>query len=163
MFSSYKRPLAVGGACVPHLVIVAVALLWAVPGISAPKTDIVLFTNGDRLTGEIKSLRRGQLNLNTEATGTIGIEWDKISGVVSKQNIQVETSSGTRYFGELTYLFVTNHGGFGTNVNEPCTRFRENAQVGASMTVRVTRSNMNGSYAGFPSVRVGLCRAKNRY
>jgi hypothetical protein len=55
------------------------------------------------LTGEIKSLRRGQLNLNTEATGTIGIEWDKISGVVSKQNIQVETSNGTRYFGELEY------------------------------------------------------------
>lgn len=46
-------------------------------------------------------MKRGQLNLNTEATGTIGIEWDKVSGVISNQRIQLETSSGTRYFGHL--------------------------------------------------------------
>ena len=68
---------------------------------AAAKTDIVIFNNGDKLTGEFRSLKRGQLNLNTEATGTIGIEWNKISNVVSNQRIQVETSNGTRYFGTL--------------------------------------------------------------
>jgi hypothetical protein len=70
--------------------------VWA-----APKTDIIIFNNGDRLTGEIKSLERGRLNFNTDATGTIAIEWDKISNIISTQYIQVETSSGSRYFGQL--------------------------------------------------------------
>ena len=68
---------------------------------AAPKTDIIIFHNGDRLTGELKSLQRGRLNLNTDATGTIAIEWDKIARVISNQNVQVETSSGARYFGHL--------------------------------------------------------------
>ena len=76
-------------------------LICALPSSAASKTDTVTFRNGDKLTGEIKSLDRGQLNLNTEATGTIGIEWDKVSSVVSKQRIQVEINNGTRYFGSL--------------------------------------------------------------
>ena len=84
------------------LLIGALFLLWVLPSSAASKTDTVIFKNGDKLTGEVKSLKRGQLNLNTEATGTIGIEWDKISSVASKQRIQVEISNGSRYFGSLT-------------------------------------------------------------
>ena len=87
----------------PRLLLVVLASLWLLPVSAAPKTDVVIFKNGDKLTGEFKSLRRGRLNLNTDATGTIAIEWDKISGVVSNQNIQVETSNGTRHFGSLTF------------------------------------------------------------
>ena len=76
---------------------------WAVSSAAAPKTDIVLFKNGDKLTGEFKSMKRGLLNLNTDATGTIGIEWDKISSIVSSQNIQVEIDSGIRYFGTIAH------------------------------------------------------------
>ena len=85
----------------------AFLLLLAVVGTSsslanaAPKTDIIIFNNGDRLTGELKSLQRGRLSLNTDATGTIAIEWDKIARVISNQNVQVETMSGARYFGHL--------------------------------------------------------------
>ena len=100
-----------------YLVLVASVSLWALPASSASKTDIVIFKNGDKLTGEIKSLKRGQLNLNTEATGTIGIEWDKVSSVISNQRIQVEVSNGTRYFGSLassenisSITVVTNDG-----------------------------------------------------
>lgn len=85
-----------------NLLIGAFLSLCAHPSSAAAKTDTVIFKNGDKLTGEIKSLQRGQLNLNTEAAGTIGIEWNKVSSVVSKQRIQVEISSGTRYFGSLT-------------------------------------------------------------
>jgi hypothetical protein len=77
----------------------------------------VYFKNGDKLTGEIRSLGRGRLNLNTDATGTIAIEWDKISGIVSDQHIQFETSSGIRYFGSVKtsekvseIIVVTNNG-----------------------------------------------------
>jgi hypothetical protein len=81
--------------------LMALPLIWAISANAAPKTDIVHFKNGDKLTGEVKSLRRGRLSLNTTATGTITIEWDKIAGVESNQNIQVETVNGIRYFGHL--------------------------------------------------------------
>ena len=100
-----------------HFLVIALLSVWAVPASAAPKTDIVLFKNGDRLTGELISLKRGRLNLNTHATGTIGIEWDKVEGVISDQHIQVETGSGIRYFGTLTategeasVIVVTNTG-----------------------------------------------------
>ena len=94
-------PCATNKNGLSNLVLVAALFLWAFPANAKAKTDIVTFRNGDKLTGELKSLNRGQLNLNTDATGTIGIEWDKVSSVVSEQRIQVEMSSGARYFGNL--------------------------------------------------------------
>ena len=82
---------------------------FSLPATAAPKTDIVIFKNGDRLTGEVKSLQRGRLSLNTDATGTISIEWEKISNVISNQYIQVELSSGTRFFGNLATTQETSH------------------------------------------------------
>ncbi len=73
----------------------------SLPTFAAPKTDIVIFKNGDKLTGELKSLKRGRLSFNTDATGTISIEWAEIRQIESLQNIQVETRTGTRYFGHL--------------------------------------------------------------
>ena len=89
-----------------HLVAIMLCLCifgtLSLPAAAAPKTDIIIFNNGDRLTGEIKSLKRGLLSFNTDATGTISIEWDKVSKLISNQYIQVETSRGARYFGQLT-------------------------------------------------------------
>ncbi len=102
MFSLELRLGAAARSCLPHLLLITLSSLLALPASAAPKTDIVFFKNGDKLTGEIRSLKRGRLNLNTDATGTIGIEWEKISGVVSNQTIQVETAIGIRYFGVLT-------------------------------------------------------------
>ncbi len=97
--------------------LIALLSLFVLPANAAPKTDVVIFKNGDKLTGELKSLKRGQLFLNTDATGTIGIEWNRVSNVISNQQIQVETSNGTRYFGILatsddaaTIVVVTDDG-----------------------------------------------------
>ena len=64
--------------------------------------DVVIMKNGDRLTGEVKSLERGKLRFDTDATGTIPIEWDEVDYLSSEQNIQVETEDGSRYLGRLT-------------------------------------------------------------
>lgn len=64
-------------------------------------TDVVVFTNGDRLTGEVKLLERGKLRFKTAATDTISIEWDDVASLKSDQNIQVETESGDRFLGHL--------------------------------------------------------------
>ncbi len=117
MFSHDLMRCAAAKSCLLHLLLITFSSLWALAANAAPKTDIVIFKNGDRLTGEIRSLKRGRLNLNTDATGTIAIEWDKISGIVSDQHIQIETASGIRFFGNLAYsdkvseiIVVTNNG-----------------------------------------------------
>lgn len=78
-----------------------ILLAFLFSGIGHAKTDVVVFNNGDRLTGEVKSLERGRLQFKTEATDTINIEWDNVAYLRSDQNIQVETVEGVRYLGYL--------------------------------------------------------------
>jgi hypothetical protein len=68
---------------------------------AAPRTDIVVFQNGDRLTGEIKGLEQGQLEFKTDSAGTVYIEWDKLVSVQTSQYLEVETSRGERHFGSV--------------------------------------------------------------
>lgn len=65
------------------------------------KTDIVVMTNGDRITGEVKSLSRGLLQYSTNAMGTVQIQWDSIASVTSVNDFEVELDSGERIFGSL--------------------------------------------------------------
>ena len=81
--------------------LLCVALLAVMPTVSFAKEDVVIFDNGDRLTGELKSLERGRLRFKTEATDTISIEWDNVAFLSSVQNIQLETVDGRRYLGHI--------------------------------------------------------------
>jgi len=81
-----------------HLATVIIALA---AGNALASTDVVTFKNGDRLTGEVKSLDRGQLSFDSDPTGTIDIEWEKVAYISVDQDIQVETQSGLRYFGQI--------------------------------------------------------------
>src|SRR5262245_18555298 len=67
---------------------------------AAPKTDVLEFLNGDRLTGEFKGLDRGKLSFKTDATDTISIEWDKVASLKTSQMVEVELASGVRYCGQ---------------------------------------------------------------
>ena len=51
------------------------------------KTDIVVMSNGDRITGEVKSLSRGLLQYSTNAMGTLQIQWDSIASVTSVSQV----------------------------------------------------------------------------
>ena len=82
-------------------ILMSALLLLGVPSVASAGTDVVVFDNGDRLTGEIKSLERGKLRFKTEATDTISIEWDNVAFLSSDQNIQVETYDGRRFLGHL--------------------------------------------------------------
>lgn len=66
-----------------------------------PKTDRITLYNGDRITGEIKSMTEGQLELSTDAMNTIHIEWQEIARIESKYNYQIRLSNGQRYYGEI--------------------------------------------------------------
>jgi putative salt-induced outer membrane protein YdiY len=89
-------PVAVGLAA-----LLAVLVGWPRPVAAAPKTDIVVLINGDRITGEIKGLEYNRLRFSTSHMGTIYIEWDKIARVQSDQYLLLERSDGVRYYGQL--------------------------------------------------------------
>jgi hypothetical protein len=67
----------------------------------AAKTDLVVLTNGDRITGEVKQLSYGQLQFKTDDIGTLNIEWDKIRSLTTTQLLLIEMVSGQRYYGRL--------------------------------------------------------------
>lgn len=68
---------------------------------AAAGSDVVEFINGDRLTGEAKSLDRGRLQFDTDATGVISIEWKQVAYLTVDGKIQVETQDGERFYGPL--------------------------------------------------------------
>ena len=41
--------------------------------VAAPKTDVVVLKNGDKITGEVKTLERGRLEFSTDSMGTVYI------------------------------------------------------------------------------------------
>ena len=65
------------------------------------KTDVVTLGNGDRITGEVKRLDRGRLEFSTDDAGTLYLEWDKLVGVVAARYVEVVTSDGRRFLGQL--------------------------------------------------------------
>lgn len=76
-------------------------LLCLAPAVLAAKTDVVRLINGDDVTGEVKSLEFSELRYSTDSMGTVSIEWEEIVSLTSNQSLQVEVTSGTRYFGNL--------------------------------------------------------------
>ena len=57
--------------------------------------------NGDRFTGEIKGMSRGQLDFKTDDAGRLSIEWIKIARLTSTHLFEVELGSGKKYYGTL--------------------------------------------------------------
>ena len=82
-----------------YLLLLVLNPLLAVSALAAPRTDVVVLLNGDRLTGEVKELVQGKLEFKTDTAGTLYIEWDKVASLQSQQRLQVELGSGERHFG----------------------------------------------------------------
>ena len=82
------------------LAAVTFVLVMSVPAY-AQKTDIITLANGDRITGEIKGLDKGRLELSTDDMGTINIEWDNIVQISSPRVFEVETTDGRRLLGTI--------------------------------------------------------------
>jgi hypothetical protein len=72
------------------------------PALLAAKTDVVVLKNGDKITGDIKSLSRGKLEFSTDSMGTVYIEWDDIEALFSDTGQAVELTNGQRFYGPLS-------------------------------------------------------------
>ena len=64
--------------------------------------DSLVFTNGNYMTGEIKSMNKGVLIIETAYSDTdFNIEWNQISFLFSTQNFHFTLVDGTRVIGQL--------------------------------------------------------------
>ena len=68
---------------------------------AAEKTDIIVLTNNDRVTGEIRSLTNGLLTYKTDDMGTLSVEWERIKRISSSWPFILEDLVGQRYTGAL--------------------------------------------------------------
>jgi Protein of unknown function, DUF481 len=80
---------------------VCLAVALATSGAAHGQSDVALFKNGDRLTGEIKSLDRGRVSFDTPTTGVINLEWDDIGQLLSTTTFELTLDSGERIYGTL--------------------------------------------------------------
>jgi hypothetical protein len=87
---------------VRRVLLAAAILVAAFPASAREKTDVVVLRNGDRITGEIKGMSRGKLDLLTDDAGRLSIEWDKVRTVSSTHQYEVELRSGVRIYGALS-------------------------------------------------------------
>lgn len=91
----------------------------------AVKTDVVVLTNGDRVTGEVKSLEAGLLEFSTDTMGIVKIEWRFIADLYSSKTQTVETTNGNRWVGRLSkpegsdsLILTTSEGAIQLNLAE---------------------------------------------
>jgi hypothetical protein len=80
---------------------VALAALLLAAAASAQKTDVVVLTNGDRVTGEIKSYAQGKLILDTSHSGVIKVKWSLIESITSSKDFEIELIDGKLVYGTL--------------------------------------------------------------
>ncbi|MEH6584178.1 MAG: DUF481 domain-containing protein [Halioglobus sp.] len=65
------------------------------------KTDIVTLYNGDRVTGELKTMYAGIVDISTHSMGTIKIEWQEIAKIESIHHYEIRMTEGKRYYGTI--------------------------------------------------------------
>lgn len=82
--------------------LLTLVLLFAMPLYARDKTDVMVMTNGDRLTCEVKGLDAGVLYVSFDyIDGTALVDWSKVARLESKQLFFVKTVNGAIYTGRL--------------------------------------------------------------
>jgi hypothetical protein len=84
-------------------VVFSVVMVLAVGGFqTAGAQDLVIFENGDRLTGSIERLERGNLVLSVPfVDGDVHADWAQVVRVESQRFFQFETVTGRRFLGRI--------------------------------------------------------------
>jgi hypothetical protein len=77
-------------------------LLCLYSPLQAKRKDIVIMNNGDRFTGEVKSLQNGLLYMETDyASGKIAVDWNQVESVQSTAAYRIVLNNGQRFEGEI--------------------------------------------------------------
>ena len=114
-------------------------LLAAAPVFARKSTDVIVMKNGDRMTGQVKSLNAGILSVSLDyVNGTISVDWSEVAHLESSQLFVVLTQGGSAYEGTL----VTAETPSGQPVKIQLTETSGNKmEIDRSQIVRMTQTS----------------------
>jgi hypothetical protein len=98
------------------IALILIGLLGCGVAFARDKTDVLILDNGDRITGEIKNLQHGRLQISTDRMGVIDVEWEGVVTVKSNYEFQFDRANGQRLSGRIAkgseagYLVVEGDG-----------------------------------------------------
>jgi len=82
--------------------ILALILFFTAFNIVMAQNDSIIFTNNNHIVGEIKNLKQGIIQIETDYSDSdFTVEWDMIKYVKSNQVYLITTSNGDRYNGSI--------------------------------------------------------------
>lgn len=82
--------------------VLATALVAAAGGPAhAQKTDLITMRNGDIMTGEVKWLDSGRLDVSTDAMSTVHIKWPRILTLTTDKRFEIVLEDEQVFFGSL--------------------------------------------------------------
>ena len=84
-----------------RLAIILIASICCCTAGAREKTDVIVLDNGDRITGEIKQLQHGRLQISTERMGNLTVEWEGIVCIESDYELQIDRVNGQRLSGRI--------------------------------------------------------------
>ena len=88
--------------------ILASSLVFSV--MARESTDVIIMTNGDRLTCKIKQLEAGVLYVSVDyMSGDASIDWKKVAQIESNQSFLVKTQAGSVFQGTLKTAKANAH------------------------------------------------------
>lgn len=79
-----------------------VLILTSFVGVVHSQTDSLIFLNGNYMVGEVKSMTRGVITIETDYSDSdFQIEWEKIKEIYTSTFFLITTSDGSRYNGHI--------------------------------------------------------------
>jgi hypothetical protein len=63
--------------------------------------DVLVLTSGNRLTGEIRALSRGELSFSIDGAGVVDIDWNNVERLHSARELHIELATGERLSGPI--------------------------------------------------------------
>jgi Protein of unknown function, DUF481 len=67
----------------------------------ASETDLVVFASGNRMTGQVTELSRGELAFSVDGAGSIDIDWNNVVSLRSVEPLDIELASGELMTGSI--------------------------------------------------------------
>ena len=92
-----------------YIFLVAVLVTCFCSTAHAGRKDVVIMTNGDHFTGEVKRLQNGLLYVETDyASGNIGLDWNQVQSVQSTATYRIVLNNGQRLEGKIEKISAAN-------------------------------------------------------
>ena len=131
-------------------VITSVAMVFAAGWLqSAAAQDIVVFDNGDRITGSIKSVEQGELVFDAPiADGDLHVNWARVARVESDRFFQFQTVTGERFLGRIRPETDPEAGTFVVEAGGVTQTYRRDHIVSVVQTVGQLRGLLEVSAGG---------------